>query len=70
MALQAARDIHGSEACFPVCGFVEWSPQGRFKEAKITDSVCAAKEGQLLGVDIENDGRVEPDRLAHFASAL
>ena len=42
---------------------------GRMRFTEIANSVGTAKEGQLLGMEIENDGSVEPDRLGHFASA-
>ena len=36
----------------------------------IANAISAAEERKLLGVEIENDGDVEPFRLFHFANAL
>lgn len=56
--------------CFSINELVERSPERRFQQAKITNAVRPAEQGELLGMNIDDNIALEPDRLAHFASAL
>ena len=77
-AISVAAQCHGlvfpvginRAVALAVTKFVDWSRQSGFEKSEITDSVGPAKQCELLGMNIEDDGGIEPSRLGHSANAL
>src|SRR5438874_9630830 len=62
MVARYAEAIGSGERCevsLPIGKLVERPAEGRFEQPEIANPVGSSKEGQLLGMNIKNDGSVE-----------
>jgi hypothetical protein len=67
---KTVRRSERSKISFAIRELVDPPCERRFQKPEIADAVSAAEQRKLLGVEIENNGEIEPFRLFHFASAL
>jgi hypothetical protein len=58
-----------SHILLPVIPLVDWPQDRRLEKAPIPDAFRSTEYRQLLGMHVDNFVDIEPDRLAHFASA-
>ena len=55
---------------FAIGEFVDGTAQRKFQHTLVTNAVRSSEQRKLLGVEIDQDLHVQPDRLVHFARAL
>ena len=67
---EGIRRRQRSKVSFAIGEFVDGTAQRGFQHALVTNTVRSSEQRKLLGVEINQDLHVQPDRLVHFARAL